>query len=81
MVVVPSWRRRGVGRMLLDRHVARLGEARVQALFLEVNADNVAGRALYARAGFTEVGRRKGYYPGTSGDGRADALVLRRPIG
>jgi ribosomal-protein-alanine N-acetyltransferase len=39
---------------------------------LEVSANNEAARALYARAGFVEVGRRPRYY--ASG---ADALVLR----
>ena len=35
----------------------------------------MAQRALYARAGFSEAGRRRGYYARTDGS-REDALVL-----
>jgi ribosomal-protein-alanine N-acetyltransferase len=44
-------------------------------MFLEVSERNAAARALYAAAGFAEVGRRRRYYA----DG-ADALVLRRDL-
>ena len=44
-------------------------------LFLEVAEDNVAARALYERAGFGQIGRRKAYYAAPDG-GRTDALVL-----
>jgi [ribosomal protein S18]-alanine N-acetyltransferase len=62
----------GVGQALVD---ALLVEARRRGcgqVLLEVREDNAAGRALYARLGFEQVGVRRGYYgPGT------DALVLR----
>jgi [ribosomal protein S18]-alanine N-acetyltransferase len=45
------------------------------AMFLEVAAANGPALALYAREGFTEVGRRRRYYS----DG-TDALVLRRDL-
>ena len=41
-------------------------------MLLEVAADNDAAQALYASAGFVEIARRPGYYPG----GR-DAVVMR----
>ena len=41
-------------------------------MFLEVATGNAAALALYARAGFVEVGRRRRYYADL-----ADALVLR----
>ena len=44
-----------------------------ERLILEVSAGNDAARALYRGAGFTEIGRRRAYYP----DG-SDALVLER---
>ena len=47
-------------------------------MFLEVRPSNVAALALYARAGFETIGRRKGYYP--AADGREDALVMRLPL-
>ena len=42
--------------------------------FLKI-VPNAAARALYARAGFAEVGRRRGYYQRPDGR-REDALVL-----
>jgi ribosomal-protein-alanine N-acetyltransferase len=72
LAVVPTLRRRGIGRCLLGRtieHAACLG---ARALFLEVAADNAAARGLYAAHGLAEIGRRTEYYP----DG-GDALVLR----
>lgn len=72
LAVPPAARRRGIGAALL-RAAAAEAEARgAAALFLEVSAANAAARALYATAGFVEVGRRRRYYA----DG-ADALVLR----
>lgn len=72
LVVEPAWRRRGVGSRLLQlfEDGARLRGA--DAAFLEVAEDNAPARALYARMGWTPVGRRRAYY------GAADALVLRR---
>ncbi len=80
IVVAPRWRGKGLGNNLLVRHLARLAAARVATLFLEVNADNVPARALYARAGFKDVGRRKGYYPPTAGETAVDALILSRSL-
>jgi ribosomal-protein-alanine N-acetyltransferase len=76
LAVDPTLRRGGVGLALL---VAAEGLARqngAQAMFLEVAEDNVAALALYARAGFEAVGRRRGYYrrPGAP---PVDAQVLR----
>lgn len=70
-------RRLGLGRALLDRALevgARLGLSRA---LLEVRTGNTAALALYAAAGFTCCGRRKGYYPDTG----EDALVLERGLG
>ena len=71
----PDWQRAGLGRMLVEGLVraARRGEAK--RLFLEVADDNVAARALYRSLGFSEVGRRKGYYVRANGPA-VDALVL-----
>lgn len=75
LAVAGSARRRGMGRALLDwmeGQVAARGAAR---LILEVSAGNEAARALYRGAGFSEIGRRRAYYP----DG-SDALVLERAL-
>ncbi len=73
IAVAPARRRQGLGRRLLDA-VMRLGPR----VFLEVRVSNVAARAMYEAAGFTEIGHRRSYYP----DGE-DALCLAatRPPG
>jgi ribosomal-protein-alanine N-acetyltransferase len=73
--VVPSARRRGLGAALLRAAETRAGDAGARSMFLEVSADNLAARALYAAAGYTAAGRRARYYA----DG-SDALVLSRPL-
>ena len=43
-------------------------------MLLEVRADNEAAQRLYQRRGFTEIGRRRGYYQPSG----ADAVVMKR---
>lgn len=74
----PSFRRRGLGRSLMREIESELKSGGTQLLFLEVAASNTAARALYARAGFSEAGRRKGYYARSGG--HEDALVLRKSL-
>jgi ribosomal-protein-alanine N-acetyltransferase len=78
LAVCPLGRRRGVGRRLVDTASAALAAEGATRLFLEVAEDNAAARALYAKAGFAEVGRRPGYYGRPSGT--VDALVLARDL-
>ena len=75
LAVVPALRGRGLGRTLLEWAAATAAERGAGTLFLEVSAGNEAARRLYAAAGFAQVGRRVGYYPGGG-----DALVLRRTL-
>src|SRR5437879_6438727 len=79
LATVPDLRRRGVARAMVEAamHAAAAGGA--QALFLEVAADNLAAIALYAQAGFVQVGVRAGYYAHESA-APVDALVLRRAL-
>ena len=67
-----------LGRRLLDHLASTAREAGATQLFLEVRPSNAAALALYARAGFETIGRRKGYYPAAGG--REDALVMRLPL-
>jgi ribosomal-protein-alanine N-acetyltransferase len=76
VAVAPAWRGRSLSRPLLDLHLRRLAGLGARAVFLEVGANNAAACRLYRRAGFYEVGTRKGYY-----QGGASALVLRRDLG
>jgi ribosomal-protein-alanine N-acetyltransferase len=63
----------GIGAQLLD---ALLAEAdwRSPVVLLEVRADNEHAQELYRRRGFTEIGRRRGYYQPSG----TDAVVMRR---
>ena len=79
LAVRPQARRQGVGARLVQAAAGRAAGQGAARLFLEVAEDNAAARALYARCGFSEVGRRRGYYP-SSGGGRIDALTLARDL-
>jgi ribosomal-protein-alanine N-acetyltransferase len=71
---------RGAGTALLTRHLGRLAGLGVGRVVLEVDEANAPARALYARFGFVEVGRRPAYYAHADGT-RGSALVLARPLG
>ena len=75
LAVAPAARRQGQGAALLAGAMAAARIRGAEAMFLEVAAGNAAALALYGGFGFTEVGRRRRYYP----DG-SDALVLRRTL-
>jgi ribosomal-protein-alanine N-acetyltransferase len=79
LATAPSHRRRGAGEALLRAGLDRAAALGAESAFLEVAADNAAAIALYARAGFVQVGRRAGYYRWVEGPS-ADALVLRRTL-
>jgi ribosomal-protein-alanine N-acetyltransferase len=76
--VLPHWRRRGIGRALIDAVVTNAEQGRLGSIILEVATGNEAARRLYAAFGFVQVGRRPRYYR-QLGD-RADALILRRGV-
>lgn len=80
IVVAAAQRKRGIGRQLLESHVARLRNVQVKTLFLEVGETNTAARKLYGSLGFAEVGRRKNYYRTDNAAEQIAALVMRREI-
>ena len=75
LAVRPAARRGGQGGRLVGEGVLAAAARGAARVFLEVAEDNAAARALYARAGFVEAGRRRGYYAGAGGT-RRDALLL-----
>jgi len=75
LAVQPSARRAGLGARLVEAAVVRAAALGAERMFLEVAEGNAAARALYARSGFVEMGRRRGYYSHADGR-REDALTL-----
>ena len=70
--VDPAYQRHGIGRGMMDRLLAALGDD--ATVFLEVRTDNEPALELYRSFGFVTVGLRKRYYR-MSG---ADAYTMRR---
>ena len=68
--VVPSSRRQGLGRTLIDS--LKQSFPHIPRIFLEVSATNTAAIALYEQTGFQRTGQRKGYYQ--TPQGAQDAL-------
>lgn len=75
LAVLPEGRRKGRGRALLRQFVALATAHGATRGFLEVAADNFGAQALYAAAGWSPIGRRKGYYATPQG-APVDAIVL-----
>ncbi len=79
LAVLPAARRRGIATSLLAAAARRAQNEGAAEMFLEVDVANLPAIALYKRLGFTQVGLRPHYYPGSDG-ARRDALVLRVEI-
>jgi ribosomal-protein-alanine acetyltransferase len=77
IAVAKEHRRKGLGAALLSV-VTREAESRGStSLILEVRESNIAARNFYENHGFSESGRRRGYYAGPV----EDALLYRKKVG
>ncbi len=74
LAVLPAFRRKGYGRLLLEAAVRACVIRDCAFLTLEVRAGNEGARALYASCGFSVCGRRKNYYEKPT----EDALLYTR---
>ncbi len=72
LAVHPAYRRRGIGRSLLQAVIDEARDHRSSRITLEVRKSNEAAQRLYQSLGFAARGVRKGYY---SDDGE-DALAM-----
>jgi ribosomal-protein-alanine N-acetyltransferase len=79
LAVLPKARRLGLGRRLVEEAAIAATQAGAARLFLEVAENNAPARALYDRAGFSQIGRRKAYYAAADGS-RTDAVVMSRNL-
>ena len=79
IAVAASVRGQGLGTRLLNDLVGHARSRGVEAVYLDVRADNEAAIGLYERHGFEAIGRRPGYY--RSADADTDAIIMRALIG
>lgn len=74
IAVDPEYRGKGIARQLISELICKLKQNDVSCLTLEVRASNIPAIGLYEKIGFSEVGRRPGYYRNP----KEDALILRK---
>ena len=67
----------GLGSEFLDTVIERL-PAQINQIYLEVRVSNFSAIRLYNKAGFAEIGQRRGYY--ATEYGREDALLMSRSL-
>jgi ribosomal-protein-alanine N-acetyltransferase len=77
VVVSMGSRGNGVGTALLMEMLSRAQKSESYSVFLEVRESNSAARALYAKVGFEESGRRKDYYSHPGEDAILYSKTLR----
>jgi len=70
--VRPDFHRMGIGESLLISIISLSLRANARLITLEVRVSNNSAQSLYRKYGFTEVGKRYGYYP----DNHEDALIM-----
>ena len=76
VAVRAQYRRRGLGRHLMQILEADAIQRDIRLLTLEVRRSNLAAQALYDQLGYTHVGARKRYYP----DNAEDALIFTKEL-
>lgn len=62
IAVSPEHRRYGIADLLISELLNRAEKLSLSFVTLEVRESNTPARALYAKHGFKDVGRRKNYY-------------------
>jgi ribosomal-protein-alanine N-acetyltransferase len=70
--------RHGLGRKLLDEMMELARRRDLRRVVLEVRISNTAAIGLYRKAGFTDIGLRRDYYPALNG--REDAILMGREL-
>ncbi|QUL38322.1 N-acetyltransferase [Erythrobacter sp. JK5] len=78
IAVLPQFRRKGLGQVLLDQLFAAARERGTTRIYLEMRRGNPAVH-LYDKAGFEPIGERPNYYQAANGE-RIDAITFGRTI-
>ena len=71
-----GFRKRGVGKKLMDEILARARENKCHTLFLEVRESNEPAMELYKSFGFAISGKRKNYYSSP----KENAIIMVREL-
>ena len=64
VAVLPAFRKQGMAQQLITALVGYCMQRGIKKFTLEVNANNVPAKNLYAKMGLKSCGVRKGYYHG-----------------
>lgn len=75
IVTKKSERKKGIGKLLLDKLIDMTRDAKKEIISLEVNEKNIPAIELYKKFGFENVGKRKKYYNGIN-----DAIIMTKKI-
>lgn len=73
VAVLPDFRRKGFGKMLIEEFIKAAKEKGTQVVFLEVRTSNLPAISLYEKCGFVFCGIRKDYYD----DPKENAILMR----
>lgn len=76
VAVRPEFRRKGIGRRLLEKTEAEASSSGASEIFLEVRKSNTPAIALYVSEGFSAVGERRNFYEKP----REDAILMKKLI-
>ncbi len=76
--ISPSQQGNGFGKHLLNHYTKQAKLLGAEHLLLEVRAKNISALMMYINDGYSEIGRRTGYYP--SNIGYEDAIVMKRSL-
>ena len=62
IAVLPSWRRHGIGKSLMEAMIQTSREKGAVQMSLEVRESNIGARKLYEKYGFMQEAVRRNYY-------------------
>lgn len=75
IVTKKSNRKKGIGKLLLDKLIEMAKQTEFETISLEVNEKNEVAIHLYENSGFEKIGVRKKYYNGTD-----NAIIMTKVL-